>query len=739
MKSITKILIVGLICVLCLSVLSGCALVDSLFGAKYDIEWTTLFEKEECNNSVITVEGYETLPTKIPAGDEIVVTIEGINGYKVHRVKVNNRKLAADENGKYVFTVNEKTEVKITLREKVAAVNLPDMTFYAGEQLDRKAVQAEIVYATGRTEMTNKYSVIYQSEGADSFSLGDTYYTVKVSADRDNLYKVAMKQPVCCKGVINPYGGVIAESYVEALKTNTDIENVTIQDDGSITFTFTKPLTADIALPTVDQISKGEGDDFVFQKWSASITAGSDKSVTATAVYTPKLATLTGVKLEMREADGEQVPYLVVTGTFNAANSVYLYLNEGNKKLELNGTSVGDENTQRGDSFELLFDMRETNDKSLLDYWLDVKLRAEIDGNIETQEINVADYSEDFVDLESHILHNGYRYEFQTYQDFLKVETSEYFYHGYTMSYSLNDKGEVILTISGNIVAKYAGNFAKLDIEYDADTGNKTVETQYCVIDKDGNYTVSMNLFSIPLNHNAYVHFWVVDTIEDDNIIYVGKENNLQNEWCQNTDLDSKYNNVGLITGGGIRCANDDSTKTYFVGKGKWGGVVIYGKNDLPPVPCNRESAEIYLEDNRVKIAITGTFTGTKAQMEAELDMWVCDLQENPYYAGRTDWSGNWYVYVHEMETTVYDDNTFKVVIDVTDIAWSETDYPKPGYTTHLGRPAEGSNGQNPDLKLSGELGNSSVVFNGKTYSLLSVKGSGSGAEFWGCLALVIN
>ena len=38
MKSTTKILIVCLICVLCLSVLSGCALVDSLFGAKYDVE-----------------------------------------------------------------------------------------------------------------------------------------------------------------------------------------------------------------------------------------------------------------------------------------------------------------------------------------------------------------------------------------------------------------------------------------------------------------------------------------------------------------------------------------------------------------------------------------------------------------------------------------------------------------------------------------------------------------------------
>ena len=740
MKSTTKILIVGLLCVLCLSVLSGCALVDSLFGAKYDIEWTTLFEKEECNNAVITVEGYETLPTKIPAGDEIVVSIDGINGYKVHRVKVNNRKLAPDENGKYVFAVTEKTEVEITLREKVASVNLPDMVFYAGEKLDRKEVQAEIVYATGRTEMTNKYSVVYQSEGAESFSLGDTYFSVKVSADRDNLYKFEMKQPVACKGIINPYGGVIADSYVDTLKANTDIENVTVEGDGSISFTFTKPLTSDIALPTVDQITKGEGDDFVFQNWSGSITAGTNKSVTATAIYESKLVTLNGVKLEMREVDGENVPYLVVTGQFNAATSAYLYLNEGNKKIELNGTVVGGENTQRGDTFELLFDMRETNEKSMLDAWLDVKFRAEIDGNIETQEINVADYGEGFVDLESYLLHNGYRYKFQTYQDFLKVETSEYFYNGYTLSYSLNNKGEVILTISGSIVAKYAGNAVKLDIEYDASTGNQTVETHYCIIDENGNYSVSMNLFSIPLNHNAYVHFWVVDSIEDDNVIYVGKENNLQNEWCENTDLNSDYNNVGLITGGGIRCANADSTQTYFVGLGKWGGIVIYGKNDTE-LSCSTDSAEIYVEDGRVKIAVIGSYTGSKSELEAELATWAYDIMENPYAASNgSSWNGTWTAHTPPYVIRISDDGTYRFIFDVTDIEWVNT-HAKACYTFHLGRAGTGADDNaNPDLRLTGSLGNASVTHNGKTFTIISVPGAdGDGAQFWGCLGLTIQ
>lgn len=723
-----------------LTVLSGCAQLESLLGSKYEISWNVQFDKEESNNAVITVEGYDGTPSYISAGDEIVVTIEGTNGYKVHRVKVNNRKILPDENGKYVFTVTEKTEVEITLREKVASVKMPDLTFYAGEAIDRKAIQAEIVYATGRTEMTNKYSVIYQSEDADAFALGDTYYTVKVSADRDNLYKVDMKQSVCCKGVIDPYGGSVADSYVESLKTNTEIENVTVEDDGSISFTFTKPLTSDIALPSAEQISKGEGDDFVFQNWSGTITAGTNKSVTATAVYKSKLVTFTGVKLETREVDGVNVPYLVVSGQFEAAKSAYLYLNETNKKIELSGTVVGDENTKRGDSFELLFDMRETNDKEFFDSWLDVKFRAEIDGRIETQDINLTEYSDSFVDLKSYILYNGYRYEFQTYENFLKVETSEYFYNGYTMSYSLNDNGEVILTISGNIVAKYAGNAVKLDIEYDIDGGNNTVETQYCIIDEDGNYSVSMNLFSIPLNHNAYVHFWVVDSIEDDNVIYVGKENNLQNEWCENDNLDSKYNSVGLITGGGIRCANADGSQTYFVGKGKWGGVVIYGKDDTE-LSYSRDSAEIYIEDERVKVAVIGSYTGKKEEMEAEVALWGYDLMENPYAASNgSSWSGGWTSHKPPMVITINDDGSFRLVFDVTDIEWNNT-HAKACYTFHLGRAGTGADDNaNPDLVLTSALKNSTVTHNGKTFTIMSEPGaSGDGAKFWGCLGLIIQ
>ena len=151
-KTMFRFLILCLAAVLCLTVLSGC----DFFTSKYDIQWNAVFEKEPSENLTIKVDGYDRVPDKISVGEEISFSLEGTNGYYVYRVKVNNRKVTPDENGKYVVAVTQDTEVEITLREKVASVVMPDVEFFAGDILDRKTVEAEIVYATGRTEKTNK-------------------------------------------------------------------------------------------------------------------------------------------------------------------------------------------------------------------------------------------------------------------------------------------------------------------------------------------------------------------------------------------------------------------------------------------------------------------------------------------------------------------------------------------------------------------------------------------------------
>ena len=148
--------------------------------------------------------------------------------------------------------------------------------------------------------------------------------------------------------------------------------------------------------------------------------------------------------------------------------------------------------------------------------------------------------------------------------------------------------------------------------------------------------------------------------------------------------------------------------------------------------------AEIYEENGRVKIAVTGSFSGTKEMMENETAAWVYDLQENPHASRGSGWDGKWTVHMQKMTTTI-GDGTFTVVIDVTDIGWTESGLAKQCYTFHMGRAGEGTDGQNPDIKLTCDLGNSNLIFNGKTYTLTSVRGSSSGLEFWGCLGLTIQ
>lgn len=737
-KKTVKSLVIGILILLCLTAISGCDMIESIMATKYDVNWSVEFDREPCDGAKITVEGYETLPTKIPAGEEITVSIEGINGYKVHRIKVNNRKVLPNDEGKYVFSVTEKTDVEITVREKVASVSVPELDLYAGDEIDRKEVSVKILYETGREELTNKYSVIYQSEDSEGFMLGDDHYFVKLSVDRDNIYRVDLKSPICCQGVIDPHGAVISQDYIDGLKANTDISNLVIGDNGVLSFTFDKPLTSAILLPTEQQMSKGDGDDFSFKGWTTEILAGTDSSFNAKAVYETNLASVTDVKLEVRTVDGVEIPYLVINGNYEAAKSLYLYINNADGSLESIGDSIGGDAVQRGDAFELLFDLRKLAKDDYVGETLNLSFRSEINGIVEIQDLQISKLA-DNIDLESFVMLSGYKYGFKSEDGLLKIVVSEYFYHGFTISGSVNEDGEVILTISGTVVTKYVGNAVKLDIEYDINGGHKTVETQYCVINEKGEYTVSMNLFNIPAGCNAYIHFWIIDSIEEENIIFVGKENNLLNEWCENTDLDSAYNGIGLITDSGIRCPNSDETRTYFVGKGKWGGLVIYGKNDTE-FSYSTNSAEIYIEEERVKIAVIGSYRGTKAEMEAEIALWGYDLMENPYAASDgSSWNGGWTSHTPPYVATVGDDGTFKFVFDVTEIQWVNT-HAKACYTFHLGRSGEGAdNNANPDLRLSGELGNSSVTYDGRTFTIVSVKGADdNGAKFWGCLGLTI-
>lgn len=878
------VLITVLTVLLCTIVAFGC----SCLGKTYNLVWSVTFDKQASDNVVISVEGYDALPNSVGEGTELKVKVEGKNGYTVDKFKVNNRKQDPIGEGKYAFVVSKDTEIEIILKEKVAEVRVPSLKFFAGEELNSRDVPIEVLYETGTSETTTKYNVIYQNEESDCFNLGDTYYTIQLRQHKEYFQRITLSQTVLAKVLVSANGGTISRDYVDYLRANEQIDNVAEEDDGSISFTFANALTQEIALPSASQVEKGEEGDFIFENWSTNLPVGTNTSVVSKAIYKPTLVAIDSVGYELRETQEGQIPCLVIKGTYKACKSGYVYLYEGNMDVEFSGETFGGENVQRGDAFEGVFDMRAIAKYDLLGAWFDVKLIAEVNGITETQEINLADYSDDIIDLDEKISVGGVKYNFQVYSNYLKVEAVETFENSYIITSELNDDGEIILTIAGQLNAvpeKYFGKVVKIDFEI------KGGETLRCIIDEQGKYSVSINLFDLALNTDGYVHFYIVESLDDDTVIYSATENNLLNEWCKNTDLSEEYNGKGLITGGGIACSNEDGGVTYYVGKGKWGGIVVYGtsqdvvlepenitleeKNeklylvisgryaeslisaerlierfrqtiyadftqgkttlkesnewittalsaqndtilieaqncvwkiyldlsvlegedekpladgnqifahlsfdgnvnenlvstkiedgasvlwgdykyslgvytewgidlvvinvkDKNPLTWTMDSASVIESEGKVLITIDGTYTGDKAKMEKVALSWACDLEENPYAAGGT-WSGNWVVYEQTPTITINDDGTFVVVIDVTQVEWSETTMDKSCYTLHFGAK---QNGKTPDVKLADGLENSTVIIEDKTYTLVYVKDSTDGAEFWGGVGLTIT
>ena len=641
--------ILALVMAVCLFALPAC-------GTKYAVTWEIKEGDKASTNANIVVEGFDELPTEVKEGTQLVVSIEGTNGYEVSSVKKGKTPVTANKEGKYLITVTSDMNIVITVKEVLKSVtvktNPTNLTYYAGESVDQTGMEVELEYETGRKETTDNYSIVYPS-GGDSFVIGDTSFAVK--SGKVTSAAVNLTAAVEAKVVIDPQGGVIADEYYSALQANNEISNLTKGEDGVISFTHAQVLTAGIALPSADQVVKGEGDDYVFQGWSGSIAAGNATSVKVVANYQANLIVVNAIGYELRE----NVPYLVITGEFKAAESAYLYLYEGNDLVELNGPAV---NGTRGDTFELLFDMRglvaedeETGAQTYLGKWMDIKFRAQFGDRVETQEINLNNYADDFCDTSEFIRYDGYQYGFQvhtpggTNQRNLKAVATAYFDHSYTISSRVDDNDDVILIFNGKInVSEYYGKAVAIDF-WVTETVGATAP-----IDANGNYTLELNLAAAALENTGYAHFKIVESVEDSTELFKdGSDGNLLNTWCVNEDLSNDYIGTGLITGGAIRCANSTGSKTYYVGHGQWGGIVLYGKNEDPQSPvATMTSATVEIRDGKPSYVLYGTYA------YATEDMFVVDLQE----------MSGWQSMTITSVVNLKDDGTFEIVSDLSAI-----------------------------------------------------------------------
>lgn len=605
------VLMLALVAVLSFGAFAACS------GVTYAITWNV------SENATVTVADYDELPAEVAEGTTLSFTVAADTGYEIDSVRANDRTVRADGDGNYSVTVNAETTIEVTTIEQVSSVavttNPTTMTYYAGEKVDTAGMVVEVTYGSGRTATETDYSIVY--EHGSAFTLGDTSFSVRFRGVESD--PVQLTVPVEVKVTIDPAGGEISSDYIAALEANDELNMVAQDEDNVITFSYSE-LTENVALPTEEQWTRGTEGDYIFTGWSngaTEISADNDVSVEYVANYKPVLLALESIYYEV---DGD-VPYLVISGTFRAAQTAYLYLYEGNDKVELKGDTVGDENTQRGDPFELKFDMRKLVEANYLGKWMDIKFVAGEGESAETQEILLSDYPEDFVDTEQIIVVGDYAYSFATYNGLLKALYTNYFMNEYTLSGSQDAEGNAVLTIDGKVDAsKYAGKTVRIDFTSCVSPD----DVQYCVIGADGSYSVSFNFANYSLNTDGYCHFSIVESEEDPTVVYKDGDGNLLNAGCINDNLETV--NIGLIENQkALRISNADGTKVSYVGLGKWGGIVYRAQNEA----VKTEGVTLETYDGKPCLAIKGSYVdelGTPEDVIAYLTQTLyADIQNN--------------------------------------------------------------------------------------------------------------
>lgn len=666
------------------------------------------------DNATVKVEGADALPTTAAKGATVVFTVTAPKGWDAV-VKVNNSKVMA-ENGKYSVEIKRNTKINVELVEIVSSVSVTgpeSFVYYAGETINPEDWEVTVYYETGRSEVTDAYTVNYGGE--TGFAIGDTEFTFEVGGVKSDPVRHAAA--VEAKVTIDSLGGTIAQDYFEALQARNDLHNVAMAD-GVITFTYAK-LDADVALPTADQITKGEDGDYVFKGWTNSDTVASTQAVSSlhNAKYEAALLKLDKMYYENIVSGDETIPCLVVEGEFKAAKTAYLYLYEGNDKVELIGDTVGDDNTQRGDKFKLTFDMRKLVEKDYKGKWMDIKFRAQFGDRIETQEIILENYTAEFVDSQQAISNGDYTYSFQVWsadgKSYLKAVYTDFItnYSISTGNYTFSEEeGEKLaLVFSGTTASKYAGGSIVLDFWM-----GSSISSTEGTIAADGSWTVYFDVSTLPLETDGYGHIKIKDA--EGTVIYPDSgEANIDNGGLVG---DYETFTVGLINGAkALRFEDGSKSRTFYVGAGKWGGIVAYGRDENDAEKITTNTMELKVEGEKLYMVFDGTYgsayTKETAQAKFEETGFYYSLQVYP------SWAYRWYstdMLADEssvMTVTFNDDGTFQIVCDLSEAEFEAGDI----VYGHMGTSSESNS--NSTIGYSEH----SVTYNGLTFTVGAANG----------------
>ncbi len=579
-------------------VLAGCT-----FPRRYDVTW------QVDPNATVTVEGYNELPEKVKDGDTLVFTVTAAEGYAVDEVLSDNRTVTADKDGKYSVTISGNTQIAVTVKLEVTGIKvtkLPDrLTYEAGEALDKTGMEVQLEHKVGQAETITDYRIRYQGGAAASrFSLGDTWF--KVYYEDVESEPVQLTGPVPAVITVDPNGGTISDAYVQSLKDNKALSDVKLEE-GILTFRYTEALTANIALPTAKDLTKGEEGDYSLNSWQINgegdgLTAIGKETAVSTmfkASWTAHLFDFESITYELGETD--QKPYLVVKGTFRAATEVYAFFTEGNRNISFVSES-SKQTGKRGDQFTLRVDMLELTEAeaqdggSFVGSWLDLRFGYDVDGRTESMELP---YSEALQDVSVIDAGEIYRFGFAVYADMLKVVITMLTPYTYEMHVS-NENDVLTLTIDGQIrpkrVSEFAGMKAKMDWWI-----TSTVAAPDATIAADGKFQFKFVLSpenGFTLNTLGYAHFSIAD--ENDVTLYKdgeGDGNLVYNALTNNGDLEKHEIPHDQFTGGSLMVSNADGTLVYYVGKPDWDAIVIYGLNPKAPVFTSSGDVELKVDD----------------------------------------------------------------------------------------------------------------------------------------------
>lgn len=647
-------------------------------ATRYSIKW------EVSENATVTVEDSDELPSEAKEGSTVSFTVEADKGYEVSAVRVNDRTVSADSSGKYNVIIRSDTTIKVETEDTVESVtvstNPATMTYYEGQTLDPEGMVVSVKYAgSGKTEAVTNYTVVYQNGNA--FALGDTSFSVKYLGVESAPVQLTKAVEVLI--TIDPAGGTLDADYLSGLKTNTELHNVAQDEDGVITFSYSA-ITSPVELPLFTMWNKGEQTgDFIFLNWNVSLRTGEENisdteiaatnlvSRTYTANYIANLVDVTSVSYVLEE----NVPYLVIEGTYKAATQLTLFFHEGNKNITLEGDSFGGAEAKRGEAFKLKFDMRKLaeqkdEDGNPIDYlgsWLDIKLVAVMNGIEESQDI-----SSNGVDLNQNINDGSYVYKFADYNGALKAIVTVYFQHEFTFSAEVDKDGDLVVTFTGTVNKEFAGNAVQID------TWSNDSDVAVGEIDAEGNYTVELTIADTPLDTDGYFHLKIVESV--DNSTEVAKPNNeanLPNNDCVNDNLEIV--NFGLIENNyGLKASNETGTRVYYVGFGKWGGFVFRGLNEAVE-KAEIEITGVTLETANEKpyLVVNGTYLDTLTDddiisiMTTDLFAELLNNGQSDSGSTSTDWTGTQLSYIgtEEAPATVLlevSEGTWKMSLDLS-------------------------------------------------------------------------